>query len=177
VVLVPVRVGSGFGHGRNGVLVLVIVGRVAGNRRDRVVLAFGRCEAGGRQDGVLARALVADLRVARDDRGLVLVRIFLRADRQVALASLRLTGVRQAGRARLEQVDIGQLGRAQPGWCFATWWCKLEMDQPRRRRLALAVDVIRRRGMAVWQAFQTLPEIGPSSRLRPWCGLFGHDAR
>src|ERR1022692_4668609 len=51
------------------------------------------------------------------------------------------------------------------------------MYQPRRRRFPLAVDVIWRGRMAVRQAIQTLPEVGPRPGFRLWRGMIGHDVR
>jgi hypothetical protein len=58
--------------------------------------------------------------------------------------------------------------RARPGRPLAPTRCrrcKLKVDEPRWRRLAFPVDVIRRRRMPVGEPLQALSEIGPCSRF------------
>jgi hypothetical protein len=97
-----------------------------------------------------------------------------------ATARLLCTGGARPGRRHLgsggfsmivrrRRIHLMRGLRARPGRPLADpircGRCKLKVDEPRWRRLALPVDVIRRRRMPVGEPVQALSEIGPCSRF------------
>ncbi len=99
----------------------------------------------------------------------------LRASRMLAGSSAG--GLAGGGMLSRGQVSVRVTVPARSRWRLANpTRCgrrQLKVHEPRRRRLALTVDVVRRGRVTVGQPFQPLPEVGPRSRLGLKRGLIG----